>query len=930
MKQTLSFLVVVMASVVAYGQKVTLSPTITPSLFQYNSTITVTYDATGTSLASLTDAWLWTWIPNASIDAKYNINPATAAASAAKFTKSVANGKTTFSITFKPSDFFTQDISTRTSMGMLLKASDWSGGQTTDYVATFGFNLTLTAPTKNPLFVQTNQPVSIQAQAPVASEFNLYINDVLTDTKAGITAYSYSHIVTESSGTSTVRLSASSASGSAEVSFQYIISSLSPVASKPVGVVAGINYHPADASKVTLVLWAPFKTSAYVVGDFSDWKVLPQYLMKKDGEYFWIELSGLTPSQEYAFQYLVDETHWVAEPFADKILDMDDQFIPASTYPNLKTFPAKARKEQWYYNRLSVFQTAQVPYAWQTTNYQAPEKENLIVYEVLLRDFFGNGQRNYQSLIDTLSYLKNLGVNTIELMPVMEFNGNEGWGYNPTFMLAPDKYYGTKNKLKELVDKAHANGIAVVLDIAMNHHDVPNPFVMMYFDFVNFKPLTGNPWFNIEARHPFNVFFDMNHESAHTKIYLDSITNYWLTEYKVDGFRFDLSKGFTQKNTGSNVGTWSAKDDSRIALLKRMGDKIWSKHPEAILILEHFADNAEEIELSNHGFLLWGNMNDAYSRTLRGSNGGDLAGGFYKNRNWTRPNLVTYMESHDEERLMYNALTSGATSGSYSVRNLTTALERLKGLATFFYLQPGPKMLWQFGELGYDHSINLCEDGSVKSDCRLAPKPVTWNYRSVPERAAVHDHIKNILELRNTYPVFTSSSVTFSGGAGLLKQLTIKGEPYTSAPQTTEEMNVHIIGNFDITNKTIDASFPHTGTWYLVSSLFDVVQVNNVPTAIQLAPGEVRIYTDVPLGEITSVSEQSSLVEVYPNPATGSFEVKGVSDADTVTMIDAMGRPASLERMSTNTFRSSAAAGLYILVIANRHGTSTSTRLIRQ
>src|SRR5205809_7993714 len=102
-------------------------------------------------------------------------------------------------------------------------------------------------------------------------------------------------------------------------------------------------------------------------------------------------------------------------------------------------------------------------------------------------------------------------------MPINEFDGNESWGYNPSFYFAADKYYGTKNKFKEFIDKCHQNGIAVILDIAMNHQDIPNSYAMLDFDFVNFKPEADNKWFNVSPTHPFNVFYDLNHESSYTK-----------------------------------------------------------------------------------------------------------------------------------------------------------------------------------------------------------------------------------------------------------------------------------------------------------------------------------------------------------------------------------------------------------------------------
>ncbi len=174
-------------------------------------------------------------------------------------------------------------------------------------------------------------------------------------------------------------------------------------------------------------------------------------------------------------------------------------------------------KEAWYFNRAAVIQTAQQAYNWQTQDFEKPEKKDLVIYELLVRDFFAAGERNYQNLIDTLSYLKRLGINAIELMPITEFNGNESWGYNPTFMFAPDKYYGTKNKLKEFIDRCHSEGLAVILDVVMNQQDIPNPYVLMYYDFDAGKPAANNPWFNQEATHPFNVFFDLNHESTYTQ-----------------------------------------------------------------------------------------------------------------------------------------------------------------------------------------------------------------------------------------------------------------------------------------------------------------------------------------------------------------------------------------------------------------------------
>ena len=175
-------------------------------------------------------------------------------------------------------------------------------------------------------------------------------------------------------------------------------------------------------------------------------------------------------------------------------------------------------------------------------------------------------------------------------------------------------------------------------------------------------------------------------------------------------------------------------DASRIAILKRMADKIWSHTPDAYVILEHFADNAEEKELAEYrvaegkGMMLWGNYNGAYSQNTTGAAGADFSTVYHSNRNWTVPHLIGYMESHDEERLMYRNLQTGRSAGSYNVKTLTTALDRMKAASLMLFTIPGPKMLWQFGELGYDQSINRCPDGTINEGCRVSPKPVKWDY----------------------------------------------------------------------------------------------------------------------------------------------------------------------------------------------------------
>ena len=719
-----------------------------------------------------------------------------------------------------------------------------------------------TTPAVDPVFVNPSDTIALVIKASEAASLSLTSGGTTlataTNTDSLVTSF-----IAGLSGSSTIIASATTATETDTDSITLIVREAPALAKRPPGIIDGINYS-SDQTIATLSLWAPKNTSAYVTGDFNNWTIDPTWQMKKDGEHFWMEITGLTPGMEYGFQYLIDEQVFIADPFADKILDPDDKYIPASTYPGLKAYPTGARRSAWYYNRVAVLQTGQNTYPWKVGQYTPPQKSNLVIYELLLRDFFGPGEQNYQNLIDTLSYFKNLGINAIQLMPIMEFNGNESWGYNPTFMFAPDKFYGTKIKLKEFIDAAHQQGIAVILDIALNHQDIPGPYLLMDFDFNMMKPKAGNPWFNTDATHPYNVFYDFNHQSAYTQAYLDTVAQYWLNEYHVDGFRFDLSKGFTQTKSGGNVDYWSQYDASRVALLKRMADKIWSHHPNAYVILEHFADNTEELELATHGMLLWGNMNHNFGQNLMGyTEQSDIRWAYYGNRGWPTPGLITYMESHDEERLMYKAYQWGSSLGDYNVRDSITVLQRSRALAALFYTIPGPKMLWQFGELGYDVSIDL--------GGRLSIKPTKWEYYDSNNRGHFYSLVSSFIKLKTTYSIFDTQDVRILGDDGLIKQIILKNTPYNENPASPENMNLAIAANLGLARTDVMVEFPHTGTWYDYYSGTSL-NVDAIPFGQAMNPGEFRLFTDVELTQpdlILGTDQKAiSTITFYPNPAT--------------------------------------------------------------
>lgn len=524
------------------------------------------------------------------------------------------------------------------------------------------------------------------------------------------------------------------------------------VAFSPAAQADGIHYDPSGTA-VTLVLFAPGKRSVHVLGAFNGWEPRPEFLMQKtpDGRRFWLRLDGLTPGEEVPFQYFVDEAIAVGDPYCEKILDRRfDPGIPATTHPHLPPFPPNARG-----NVVSVLHPGKSTYTWQAADFQRPAPEKLLIYELLVRDFTAAG--NFQSLTQAVAHLRQLGVNAVQLLPVQEFTANDSWGYNPTYYFAPDKAYGPAHELKRFVDECHRAGIAVLLDVVFNHADCEFPYVKLYWD--GKKPSADSPMFNPRDRHPYGVFYDVNHDSELTQTYFGRVLEHWLTEYRVDGFRLDLSKGFTQKKTNTDE-EFRRYDAGRVAHLKRFCDAIRAVDQTAFVILEHFADDREEQELTDHGMMVWGNLNGEFRKLMNGKSA-DLSRLSHHARGFSRPALVGYAESHDEERLVFDALQNKAFG-------LGTALERAKAVAALLLLTPGPKLLWQFGELGYDVGIN--DNG------RTGRKPQKWEYLRDPERSKLFKVYATLARLKQALPIFQTPDFALTNQGGLQRLVLVDPE----------------------------------------------------------------------------------------------------------------------------------------------------------
>ena len=719
------------------------------------------------------------------------------------------------------------------------------------------YSASFSAPTNNSIAIASDESVDFVAIASEDSDIIIEVDgsEVASASGVGSLEWTFSGYA---SGEYTVTLNADNGMDTVTDEVTVVVLPDTPnVASAPAGIQKGINY--IDGETVVLMLYAPFKENVFVVGDFNNWEFSNDYLMNvtPDLSTYWIEISGLTPGEEYRFHYhIMPDNMRVADVYADKILDpWNDPWIEDEVYPNLLDFPSEFTSNI----PVSVLQTNQPEYNWTDQDFERPPKERLVIYELLVRDWVED--RNLASVRDSLDYFERLGINAIQLMPVNEFEGNDSWGYNPMFYFAPDKYYGPEEVYKDFVNECHNRGIAVILDMALNHSFGQNPQVRMWFDpdAGQFgEPTAQNPYFNSQPTHDFNVGYDYNHEAGVVKDFTKRVLEYWIEEYHIDGYRMDLSKGFTQNNTLGNIGAWNAYDQSRIDIWNDYGSHVWSVDPDAYMILEHFADNPEETALANNGFMFWGNHNHDFNEATMGY-ASNFSWASYQERGWNDPHLVAFAESHDEERLMYKNLLFGNSNGNYNITNEDIALARMEMAHTFLLSIPGPKMLWQFGEVGYDYSINHCPDGTVNPDCRTAAKPVRWDYPEDPERQRLFRVTGAMAKLHTTEDAFSTTNFNLDVG-GFGKRIHLYHP----------DMNVVVVGNFDVTGFEMVPGFPNTGTWY---DFFtgESFQVNDLNAAFFYEAGEYHVYTDQPLETpdievgITEAVEPLS-VDAWPVP----------------------------------------------------------------
>ena len=692
-----------------------------------------------------------------------------------------------------------------------------------------------------PEIASLGSSVTLNCYATAPATMTLKLNGEAVQTATG-TEMVYTHKL-ENQGNYDFELIVSTDKETATATASTCVPMTPTKANRPTGVVNGIYYDKTDDTKVTLCTYAGSKTEAakhvFVVGDFNDWTISNEYQLKQanDSAYFWIELTGLTPQKEYAMQYVVvradGQIKRISDLYSELVLHKDDQWEPKDNYPGLMNYPSAGE------GYVTVIQTAKPEFKWSdaTLNFKRPNKNNLVIYELWVRDH--TPARTFEGLMERMDYFEDLGINAIELMPICEFDGNDSWGYNPNHYFAVDKSYGSSEQLKVFIDECHKRGIAVIIDMVFNHTTGQNPMAELY-PYGN--DLKYNPWYNPTGSIPHKdkeFEPDWNHDFGPTKTMFTRCFQYWLNEYKVDGFRLDLSHGL--------CGT---TDDDVEHLQDYYNKGVKAVSSDAYMILEHWDNGAST--LINAGMLCWDNTSNAYCQTAMGwLKDGDSFG------NANRDGYVSYCESHDEERSFFKAKQWG--NGDLQT-NEAARVARVPLNMAFLTLLNGPQMFYHFAELGFDDSKFMNKDSKWgKNDYGITSElGADYDAKTQVKKRVEHwmtegnihmsafQKVGQIIQLRTRImpEVFEGNPTKASIGSGA-KLRTIQWGS-----------DVFVAGNFDVTgNQTV--TLP-SGTWY---NYFGEKRETN--TSITLASGEVAIFTgkQVALPEMPEAYDFDTAIE---------------------------------------------------------------------
>ena len=486
-----------------------------------------------------------------------------------------------------------------------------------------------------------------------------------------------------------------------------------------------------DSSGTTFRVWAPNAESVCVVGDFNEWKDDAHELIHEDKGYWTTFVENATEGQEYKFVISYQGNKFMRnDPYAKEMTNSNGNSIISA-----------------------------MKFEWKCEDFKMPDWNRLVIYELHIGTFFrGTDKDSVGTFADAsrrLPYLKALGINCIEIMPITEFAGGISWGYNPAAPFAVEQNYGGAKALAQFVDEAHSLGIAVINDVVYNHFG-PSDMDLWQFDGWSENDKGGIYFYNdYRSDTPWGQTRP-DYGRAEVRQYILDNAIMWLETYRFDGLRWDATSYIRDRNGG--LGYVKEVNPEGTFMMQQINSEVHYKFPGKIMIAEDLKGEREVTSKYGddalHFDTQWdGDFVHPIKRVLTATNDtdrnlNDVASALFNKYNDDAFQRVIFTESHDEvangKSRIPDEIQPGQADSEYAKKRSILG-------AVLVFTGPGIPMIFQgqeFLESSYfkdDEELDWSKFSNFKGITKLYRDLI--KFRSVPEEFGTYGLIGNDIDI---------------------------------------------------------------------------------------------------------------------------------------------------------------------------------------
>jgi 1,4-alpha-glucan branching enzyme len=331
------------------------------------------------------------------------------------------------------------------------------------------------------------------------------------------------------------------------------------------GMGASLSQEPRGC---TFRVWAPNAAEVFVAGDFTDpqWddgkvRLQRDSLWGGSADYWSAFVVGVGDGARYRFVIRPNgggELAWKMDPYCRDATSSNGDSIVRDPSFN-----------------------------WKANTFRMPPWNELVVYELHVGTFNNDresGTGNFADLIDELDYLRDLGVNAVEVMPAADFDTPTSMGYNPSLLFALEDAFGDPSALRKFIDAAHARGIAVIFDVVYNHFG-PQGLDQCLKRFDGWPADASNDgiYFYIDKRAETDFGTRPDFGRSEVRQFIRDNAMMWLHDYRADGLRLDSTVNIRRTKWGDNAEGWG--------LMQRINNDKDEKQAWKITIAEDLQNN---------------------------------------------------------------------------------------------------------------------------------------------------------------------------------------------------------------------------------------------------------------------------------------------------------------------------------------------------